>query len=464
MSYDVAILGAGPAGVGAAYRTARNGRKVILLERGERVGGLAGSVNVGGMRVDLGSHRLHPSTEPTVMADLQRVLGRRLQLRTRNGRLRLRGRWIAFPLRAADALVHMPPGFALRAAIDSALAFTRRDEGSDFASALRSRLGPTIADGFYLPYARKLWGAEPDELSAEQARRRVSADSPAKILRRMLRGSGRGGAEGSGTFWYPSGGYGEISEALAAGAIDSGAEVRLGSEVTKIHLEEGGATVTVASGERIDAGRVWSTLPVSVLARLADPAPPDDVLQAAAALRYRAMLLVYLVLDIDRFTHFDAHYLPEDFTPVSRISEPKNYRDGDDPPGRTVLCAEIPCTIGEDLWMAQDEELGQVVVDALRAVDLPPPAPVDIEVARVPHVYPIYDIGYEEAFETLDAWASEQPSLLTFGRQGLFAHDNAHHALSMAWAAADALGPNNEFDHDLWSSARERFALHVVED
>lgn len=166
MSYDVAILGAGPAGLGAAYRTATVGRNVVVLERSDRVGGLAGSFTVGGIRADLGSHRLHPSTDPRVLADLQRLLGSRLQLRKRNGRLRLQGRWVAFPLRPADALAHLPPRFALGAAVDAALSFTRRDEGSDFASTLRARLGPTIADGFYLPYARKLWGVEPTALSA----------------------------------------------------------------------------------------------------------------------------------------------------------------------------------------------------------------------------------------------------------------------------------------------------------
>lgn len=292
----------------------------------------------------------------------------------------------------------------------------------------------------------------------------MTADSPGKIVRRILRGSGAGGAEGSGTFWYPRGGYGEISETIAAAAEKAGADLRLRSEVRQIHLREDGATVTLASGEGLDAERVWSTLPVSILARLAHPAPPDEVLEAVATLRYRAMLLVYLVLDVDRFTEFDAHYLPEDFTPVSRVSEPKNYRDGDDPRGRTVLCAEVPCAVGDHLWGSSDERLGTLVVEALRAVDLPPPLPAEVEVVRVPHVYPIYSIGYEDAFETLDRWAAAQPRLLTFGRQGLFAHDNAHHALSMAWAAADALDADNRFDQDAWVSAREAFASHVVED
>jgi protoporphyrinogen oxidase len=176
------------------------------------------------------------------------------------------------------------------------------------------------------------------------------------------------------------------------------------------------------------------------------------------------MLLVYLVLDVDRYTEYDAHYLPEAWTPVTRVSEPKNYRDGDDPAGRTVLCAEIPCGRDDALWRSSDEELGTLAADALAGAGLPRPRPAEVVVRRLPFVYPIYAVGYESAIAALDAWASAQPRLLTFGRLGLFVHDNTHHALAMAWAAADALRPDGTFDDDAWRAARERFARHVVED
>jgi protoporphyrinogen oxidase len=197
---------------------------------------------------------------------------------------------------------------------------------------------------------------------------------------------------------------------------------------------------------------------------MSDPQPPSTVLDAAARLKSRSMVLVYLVLDVDRYTEFDAHYLPEEFTPVTRISEPKNYRDGPDPSGRTVLCAEIPCSVGDEVWTLDDGALADLVGNALVATDLPHPRPSEVEVRRLSHAYPIYRVGYEQAFDTIDSWAKSVPRLLTFGRQGLFAHDNSHHALAMAWAAADALRPGGNFDGDAWRRARERFRSHVVED
>lgn len=461
---DLLVLGAGPAGVGAAYRAARAGHSVVVVERSGRVGGAAGSIEIGGMRVDLGSHRLHPSIDPAIVSDLRQLLGPELQKRTRNGRIRLAGRWLAFPLRTKDLLRRLPPSFALGATRDAATAWLRTPRSDSFAEVLRAGLGPTMSERFYFPYARKVWGLEPEQLSGEQARRRVSADSPLKVLQRVARGSDRGGARGASFFWYPRRGYGAISEALAGAAVDAGAQLRLAANAERIDLDHDRVKVTLSGGESYEARRVWSTIPLTVLAAIAEPSPPPEVLSAAASLRFRAMLLVYLVLARDRYTSFDAHYFPEAFTPVTRISEPKNYRDGDDPSGCTVLCAEIPCDPGDELWESGNDALGAIVEAALGDAGLPPVSPLEVKVVRLAHAYPVYSTGYAAAFEALDAWATAQPRLLTLGRQGLFAHDNAHHALAMAWAAADALGPGDAFDDEAWASARARFTHHVVED
>ena len=456
---DVIVLGAGPAGVGAAYRAASAGHRVVVLERGTGPGGLAGSFEVGGLRVDHGSHRFHPAADPAILAELRRLLGADLQLRPRRGRIRLAGRWIAFPLRPLDVVRRLPPAFAAGVARDTVLAPLRRTRADTFAEVVRAGLGPTLAERFYFPYARKLWGLEPDRIAGEQARRRIAASSPRKLLRRLLR---RG--EGHGVFWYPRRGYGQIAETLAEAAQAAGAELRYGAEATSVELAEDGVRVRLAGGEELSAERLWTTLPLPVLARLTSPGPPPEALAAASELDFRAMLLVYLVLDAERYSPFDAHYFPEEWTPVTRVSEPKNYRDGDDPPGRTVLCAEIPTARDDPLWSASDDELGVVAADALAGAALPRPAAVEVVVRRVPFVYPIYALGYERAVQALDSWAAAQPRLLTFGRLGLFVHDNTHHALAMAWAAAAALRADGSFDDAAWAASRERFTQHVVED
>lgn len=446
--------------MGAAYRAARAGHAVTLLERSDRLGGASASHEVAGIRVDLGSHRLHPSIDPAILAELRGLMGDDLQTRPRHGRIRLEGRWIAFPLRPGDLLRRCPPSMALAVARDMALSPLRRPRADTFAEVLRAALGPAICRRFYLPYARKIWGVPPDELAGDQARRRVSAGSPARLLRRVVdRGEG-----GKRTFLYPRNGYGQITEALADGAREAGARIELGAAVARLELAAGGVGVELEDGRRFDGRRAFSTIPLTALARMATPAPPAEVRAAAEGLAFRAMLLVYLVLDTPRYTAFDAHYLPAGDTPVTRVSEPRNYRDGDDPPDRTVLCAEIPCDLGDALWGASAAALGRVVTDALAECGLPAPPVSAVEVARLPQAYPVLRAGYAGRLALLDDWARAQPALLTLGRQGLFVHDNAHHALAMAWAAVDCLGPGGGFDEAAWASARGRFAEHVVED
>src|SRR6266508_185260 len=130
---DLLVLGAGPAGVGAAFRAARAGHRVVVLERGQGPGGAAGSFELDGIRVDHGSHRLHPAIEPRILADLRGLLGEELQRRPRNGRIFLEGRWIRFPLRPADLARRLPPSFAAAAARDAATAWARRPRADTFA-------------------------------------------------------------------------------------------------------------------------------------------------------------------------------------------------------------------------------------------------------------------------------------------------------------------------------------------
>ena len=460
MTADLLVLGAGPAGVGAAYRAAYRGHQVVVLERGQAPGGAAGSFEVGGIRVDYGSHRLHASIRPEILFELRSLLPGELQRRARNGRIRLEGRWIAFPLKSRDLLRRLPPSFAVAALGDAATAWARRPRADTFAEVLRAGLGPTMCARFYFPYARKVWGLEPDEISGEQARRRVSAGSPLKLLARLWPSA----RAGNSFFWYPRRGFGSISERLAERACDEGADVRFGADARRVELLDDRVRVTLADGGTVEARGLWSTIPLPALARMAQPSPGRALLEAAGRLEFRSMVLVYLVFDVDRLTPFDAHYLPEAWTPVTRISEPKNYREGGDPAGRTVLCAEVPCRLGDAVWNAREEDLRDLVLDTLRAAELPAPAPGEMAVRRAPSVYPLYRVGFERALEALVAWAESQPRLLTFGRQGLFVHDNTHHALAMAWAATAALRPDGSYDRASWAAARAEFARHVVED
>lgn len=458
-SADVAIVGAGPAGLMAAWQAARAGHHVVVLEASPAVGGMAGSFEVEGVRVDFGSHRLHPSIDDQTLALLRSLLGDDLQVRSRRGRVRLADRWVAFPLQLSDLVRHLPPSFAARAAAGAAVTPILRPRSDTSAEVIRASLGPAIAQEFYEPYLTKLWGLSPHQLSGELARRRVSARSPLDLVRRALRSSGDAGR----TFLYPRKGYGQISEALADAAARAGADIHLREPVERITFDDDAARLATPEGV-VEAQRVWSTAPIGALAAMVDPAPGDDVVSAASSIEHRALVLVYLVLDRPAYTAFDAHYFPSLSNPISRLSEPKRYRDGDDPRDRTVLCAEVPCSVDDPIWRSSDVELQHLVERALAREGLPRVDARAVVTRRLPRVYPLYRVGFERNLGVLQRWASEHDRLLVFGRQGLFVQDNTHHVLAMGAAAARALGSDGSFDQERWLRAREGFAGHVVED
>ena len=471
---EIVILGAGPAGVGAAYQLRRAGKaRVTVFEQQAGPGGNAGSFELEGLRVDYGSHRLHPACDPAILADIRRLLGADLLDRPRHGRIRLRGRWIHFPLKPLDLLLRLDPGFALGTLRDAVLKPLRGGAPADaasFAEVLRPSLGPTICESFYFPYARKIWGREPEALSAIQARRRVSASSFAKLASKVLGQLPGFRRPGAGRFYYPRRGYGQISEAYADAACEAGATFRYGFRVERVTPPATPDSRWMIEAthqgtrERLEADYLWSTIPIPVLCRLVGDSVPAEVREAAGRLEYRAMVLVYLVLPVAQFTEYDAHYFPGADVRITRLSEPKNYAAVTVPADRTVLCAELPCSPDDPAWSLAERELGELVAQDLARCGIPlPAAPSQVQVRRLRQAYPIYLQGYERWFGALDGWADALPRFLSYGRQGLFAHDNTHHALAMAYAAVACLD-GGRFHRDRWLEHRQVFETHVVED
>lgn len=427
-----------------------------LFERASRPGGLAGGQVIDGQVVDFGSHRLHPSIDPDILEDLRTLLGGILQERPRHGRIRLGSAWLDFPLQARQLLTTLSPPILARLTVGAVVAMTRPRRDETFESAVTTGLGRAMGELFYFPYARKIWGLDPAELSGEQARRRIGAATPLELARKALSSSA------SATFWYPETGFGAIPQAIASAAVAAGADLRLGSTVTGVVETAGDGWQVVTGDGRHRARMVLSTVPVGPLTTMLGP--PPEVADAAARLESRAMVLVYLTVAGERWTEFDAHYFPYRSVPFTRISEPKNYRSSTtDPSSSSVLCVEMPCAVGDTVWAASDRDLADVVRDGVVAVGLPDPGRKAV-VTRLPHAYPVYRRGVERHLETVFSWLDQHDGVVTFGRQGLFAHDNTHHALVMARDAVACVRDDLSFDRAAWDEARARFADHVVED
>jgi len=170
-----------------------------------------------------------------------------------------------------------------------------------FASVLRRGLGATICRDFYFPYARKIWGLDPEELSAIQARRRVRAGSLGRLVKKVLAAVPGLRAPGGGRFYYPRRGFGQIGQRLLRSRRAlKGRSSFSGPASRPCNLSADGIeAVEYRAGDevkRLQPDYVWSTIPINALVQRIRPAAPPEVLHAADQIRYRGMLLVYLVL------------------------------------------------------------------------------------------------------------------------------------------------------------------------
>lgn len=468
MSRKVAILGAGPAGLWTALSILErfDDLEITVIEKEDSPGGITASFQYKDMIFDYGSHRLHPATDPQLLNKIRGMLGSDLLKRPRNGRIWLEGRFIAFPLKPADLLLHLPFSFSSGVVFDSMVSlFRRKKEGVSFEDTLLAGLGRTISSRFYFPYARKLWGFPPAELSPVLARKRIASGSIRKMIGKALSSLSRSSGE-TGIFYYPRQGFGQIAQETAAAIKELGASVIFNAEVISLIPPADGqrGAVVTADGRRIDSDFIFSTIPVTEFIRLLNPAVPRPVADAASKLSFRSMIFCILEVQDAQYTPFDAHYFPGPETCFSRLSEPKNYSLTDSPADRTGLCFEIPCGDRDKLWKLSNEEIFRLVLDDLRKTDLPVPEVRDFTVRSKKNAYPIYDLNFSSHLDTIELHLKAFNRMVSLGRQGLFVHDNTHHTIEMGIAAADCLSSDLEWDTDRWALYREKFDSHVVVD
>lgn len=467
----VVILGGGPAGLWTALHLLRrhSGLGVTILEREELPGGIAGSFKSHGLTWDLGSHRLHPAASPGILGDVRGLLGGNLLKRPRNGRIFLEGRFLGFPLSPVDMARHLPPSFALGAVFDGLTAPFRRRPGADatFGAVMMAGLGRTICRRFYFPYAEKLWGLAPNALDGEQARRRVSAGTLGRLLGKLVPAPRTGIDRRS--FHYPLGGFGSIFTKAARKVESLGGRLLTGAVARSVAPPTPDAPGMVGYSMGYDNGVlpadfIFSTIPVTDLVASLTVQAPDEVRSAASSLSYRSMVLCYVVLDSRQFSVYDAHYFPGPETRFSRLSERQNYDESRESPGLTGLCFEMPCFRTDNLWSMDDREILAVALEGLAASGLSVSGARGFFTRRITEAYPSYPLGWHRHFGTVDQWLTRVPGLVSLGRQGLFVHDNTHHAMEMGSVAAGCFDQATGWDSGGWSVARERFRKNVVED
>jgi protoporphyrinogen oxidase len=451
-SSGVAVLGAGPAGLTAAYVLARRGADGIVLEADGQVGGIAKTVVRDGFRFDLGGHRFFTKLAP-VQRLWERTLGDELLLRPRQSRIYYRGEYFAYPLRAEDVVRRLGLIETLRCAGSYVAARARRSEPPvTFEDWVTARFGRRLYNVFFRDYTEKVWGIPGSEIESEWAAQRIRNLSFWTALTSALGVRRTHVTSLIEEFHYPRLGPGQMWEAVAAEVERAGIRVELGARVTRLRHADGRIVSVVVDGEReLAVDGVVSSMPLSELVLSLDPLPDDGVVQLARRLRYRDLVVVALVSrDPEPFPD-NWIYLHDPGTRAGRVQNFGAWSPGMTRPGYTCLGVEYFCSASEsdDLWPLPDNALVQLAARELDRIGLLDAAHVEDGWAlRVPRAYPMYDAGYRDAIQGLRATLDGFENLATVGRNGLHRYNNQDHSM---WTAV--LGTLNVLDgerHDVW--------------
>ncbi len=449
------VVGAGPAGLTAAYLLARRGVAPTVLEAEDQVGGLAKTVVRDGYRFDLGGHRFFTKS-PEVERLWHELLGGELLLRDRLSRIYWNGRFLDYPLRPADVVRKLGPVELTRALASYAVA-TRRPRGEEesLEQWISNRFGRRLFELFFASYTRKVWGVPASELRAEWGAQRIRGLSFRTAARDALLGSGRDDDARLTTlirrFHYPRYGPGQMWEAMSAATVAEGGSLRLSTPLERLHLDGGRVHAVEAGGELLETSKVVSSMPLRTLAGVSDPAPPGAVIEAAAGLRYRDFLTVALVIEGGDPFPDNWVYVHDAGVRVGRIQNFRSWSPWMVPrDDRACVGLEYFCFEGDELWRIGDDDLVDLATRELERLGLARAGSVERGwVVRVPKAYPVYDHDYTARLATIREWLDEIGGLQQVGRNGLHRYNNSDHSMLTAMRAVENVC--NGASHDLWA-------------
>lgn len=451
----VAILGGGVAGLSAAWKLAEQGVGVDLYEAAPALGGMASSWERNGYIWDFGPHRFHTKNE-AILSTVRDLVGDDLLTRYRKTRVYFMKRFFDYPFNAGNLLTSLSPSVAVLSLLDFVKMKVQQTihpaEDDSFESWVVHRFGRRLYDIYFGPYTAKVWGRDPSQLSASWAAQRVAVVDLWDLLLRtfkLRRGdNGFHHSEFKDEFWYPRHGIGQISDAMASRARAHGAELRTSARITAI--EHDGTSVT---GIRYRQGTeefvqpcdaAVSTLPLPLFVQLLSPAPPEEVLETARSLKYRAMIFLFLEINKPRVTDDHWTYFPDEEIVFNRISEMKNFSPDAVPEGKTSLTLEITCDIGDEIWTMPEEELYRLSVQGLVKSGLITENEVlGSFTRRLSHAYPTYDREFEAKIGRIAYHLADFDNMVNAGRQALFRYVNTDHVMEMGFCAAKELLDNS---------------------
>lgn len=449
------IIGAGPAGLTAAYELMRRGEQATVLESTDAIGGISQTVERNGWRFDIGGHRFFSKLDEIRELWLEMLEPEEWLTRPRSSRIYYNGRFFDYPLKPLNALRQLGLLEAVRCITSFAACKIRPPRPQDnFEAWVAARFGWRLYRTFFKSYTEKVWGVPASSLSADWAAQRIknlslwSAITSALVPR-------RGKQQITSLieqFQYPKLGPGMLWERVADRITSAGSVIHPGARVTRIVHAEGMARhIMVSTGEEFDVSHVLSSMPLGQLVACADPTPPPGVLQAAQALTHRDFLTVAHVVPSEIGFPDNWIYIHDPGVQVGRIQNFGEWSPYMVKPGFTCLGMEYFVHLGQDLGAQSDDAL--IDFSAAELIHLGLARRGDITesyVFRMPNAYPVYDQHYVRNVSIIRDWLDTNlMNVYPIGRNGMHRYNNQDHSMLAALRAIDKVFDGSEIN--LWT-------------
>ncbi|MBA3900076.1 MAG: FAD-dependent oxidoreductase [Bacteroidetes bacterium] len=447
----IAIIGAGPAGITAAYQISKNNPTVDVYEAGPAVGGLAKTIELWNQKVDLGPHRFF-SSDTRVNKLWLEVVGDDYEMVNRLTRIYYKKRFFHYPLKAFDALLNLgifEAGHCMISYMGEKLSPTQAKE--DFESWVTSRFGRRLFEVFFKTYSEKLWGISCKELDADFAAQRIKKLSLFEAIKSAMFG---GGGSKHKTlvdqFAYPHQGTGVVYERMADFVKKQGGNVFLDTPAHRILTKNGKAyAIELNDGKVEEYDHIISSMPLTqMVMRL--PEVPLPIKEAAKSLKFRNTILVYLNVQAKDLFPDNWLYVHSDDLKMGRLTNfrnwvPQMYGKEES----SILVLEYWCYDSDDFWVMPEAELIELAKSELKQTGLIKDAGItDGFVYRIPKCYPVYSTGYKEFLKPVENYLSSIENLSVIGRYGAFKYNNQDHSILMGIMAAENILEGKK--HDLW--------------
>lgn len=454
---NIIIIGSGVAGLTCGYELVKNGYTPLILDSGDRVGGIARTDIFKGYCIDIGGHRFYTKL-PEIEAIWHELLGSKFMLVNRLSRIYYKQKYYNYPIELHNAISNLGIGETLGIIKSYLLACInktiRAKEPINLEEYLIDNFGDKLYRTFFKNYTEKVWGEQCVDISAEWGEQRIKGLCLQEIAKKAL-GFGSSSKSLISQFHYPQKGVGQMWETMAHIISKAGGTIKLNSPVQQIHVEENKVTGVLSNDVYYQAEHIVSTMSLRCLINSIVPQPPFEVVQSANSLGYRDFLIVCLIVDSQDIFPDNWIYIHDQGYKVGRIQNFKNWSKQmvvDD--SKSCIGLEYFCNIGDSLYSALDEELIELATTELDGLGLCGMDKVlDGYVIRQPKAYPVYANNYEYHLSVIKSYLSGITGLQTIGRNGLHKYNNMDNSmLTGLLAARNIMGSKL----DVWNVNTER--------